>query len=261
MNEESTTNALSLIAQSSNGTAPDMPRREMPTLTRSMDEIERIYRIAAAYSRSNMVAPHYQGGKDSAGHANCFLVITMAEDLGLSHALALQHITPVKGKAAIDGQLAIGLIKKRAPIKGPIKYKIEGEGEDKQCTATVIDRETGEEVSYTLTKKQARQAGWYNSEHSYWHKNEDLMFMYRSATYLARVNYPEVLMGLYTSEEIADMKTAEQEQANSAQSSEIKELLQVEAVEQEEEISSEQEVKDESAESANVVDPSGEVVE
>lgn len=263
INEENTTTALSTIMNGAHEPAPQM--NVVASAAQVEDAIERerkIYDIAAGLSNSSMVPEVYRGKRGSLPYNNAYVAISMGFALGLHPFQALSHIVIVAGKPTLDGQLAIAVANERAPIRGPIRYKEGGKGDEQFCTAWAVDRETGDRVEYTLTIADARKAGWLSKGHSHWNRDPKLMLRYRSATYLIRTNYPNALMGLYTRDEMEDVAQINAERSNSAQVSDIKSKLSIldgpvpEEIREQEEISSEQAVNDESGD-----DPSGEVVE
>ena len=174
-------------------------------LSLSVQTMREIYQIAGAFSMSNLVPEAYRGRKDTVGHANCFVALTMGFELGLPPMQALTHIVVVSGRPAVDGQLAIALANRRAPIVGPIRYDEGGKDDAQYCTAWAIDKATTDRVEYTITIKDVKDAGWWGKTASQWQKIPKLMLRYRSASYLVRSNYPDAILGLSTKEEMDDI--------------------------------------------------------
>lgn len=162
--------------------------------------------LAEIFSRSSMVKEQFRGQKGSPGHANCFLALSMALELDIPWMAALTQLYVVRGNIGIPGQMLIALANRRAPIKGRIRYKEEGEGDDLTVTAYVTDRETEEEVSYSLSLAEAKAAG---AKGDGWENQPKLRLRYRAATYLIRTTYPEVLLGLYGSDELEELSGAQ----------------------------------------------------
>lgn len=221
IDEEKTNNALAKVGGE---IWPSEERMERPTNKPMMLNVElmrEVYQIATIFSSSDLVPAAYRGGDKSVGRANCFAALTMGFELGIAPMQALSHIVVVNGRPAIDGQLAISLANKRAPIKGGIRYDEGGENEAQFCTAWTIDRETGERKEYTISMADAAKAGWLNKSHSHWSKDPRLMLRYRSASYLVRTYYPESVMGLHTIDELQDAESAKVE----ARTDDIKQRL------------------------------------
>lgn len=168
----------------------------------NLEKMKLVSMMAELFSKSSMVKEQFRGPKGSPGHANCFLALSMALELDIPWMTALTQIYCHKGNVGFPGQMLIALANKRAPIKGPIKYREKGKGEELEVTAYAIDRETGEEVSYPLSLKEARDAGATWGTKGQWKDNARLRLRYRAATYLIRSNYPDAIFGLYSTDEL-----------------------------------------------------------
>lgn len=203
--QTATSTALQAIGIN-NGLARSEPK---PPVMLNVELMREIYQIATIFSASNLVPECYRGGDKSVGRANCFVALSMGFELGIAPMQALTHITVVNGRPGIDGQLAVALANKRAPIKGGIRYEEGGKGDDQFCTAYSIDAESGERREYTLTIADAKTAGWFNKSHSHWTKDPKLMLRYRSAKYLVNTNWPDALMGMHTVDELEDAVAAQ----------------------------------------------------
>jgi hypothetical protein len=199
MSEEKTVEALEVVEQ------PVAPAPAVIGNNRySMDRLQALAKFANTLGKSD-----YTSDKNK-GH-NALAAILLGDELGINPVQALCHIHVIAGKPNIDAQLAISLANRRAPIKGPIRYEETGEGDKLQCTAWAIDKATGEKVSYPMSIQDAKDAGWYGKSGSMWQKIPKLMLRYRSATYLIRSHYPEVMMGVYTRDEVEDIQAVQVE--------------------------------------------------
>lgn len=99
---------------------------------------------------------------------------------------------------SFEGQLVNAMVNMSAPVKGRLKYAYEGEGPTRQCTVTGIDRETGDEITYTTPKLQAIPI----KNSPLWKGDPDQQLGYYAARSWARRHFPELLLGVYTREEI-----------------------------------------------------------
>ena len=180
--------------------------------------LQMVSHLAQMFARSSLVPEQFRGAKGSAGHANCFLALSMALELDIPWMSAITQLYVVRGRVGIPGQMLIALANRRAPIKGSIRYREKGEGDDLSVTAFVVDRNTNEEASYRLTLSEAKAAG---ASGPGWDSQPKLRLRYRAATYLVRTHYPEVMMGLYDVDEIKDLEKDEVSVA------EVKEKLQI----------------------------------
>lgn len=161
-----------------------------------------LWRVAATFSKSDMIPAHYQGKPE-----NCLIAMQMATRLNVDPFMFMQNTYIVHGRPGMEAKLATALINMRGPFDGPIQYKFEGEGSDKACTAYAVHKRTRETCSATVTWKMVEAEGWNKKQGSKWLTMPDLMFQYRSAMFLGRLYAPECLMGMQTVDELQDIGT------------------------------------------------------
>lgn len=168
-----------------------------------------LWRLATMYSRSSIVPDHYQGKPE-----NCLIALQMAQRCKVDPFAFMQSSYMVHGKPGLEGKLAIAMLNSSGKIVGRIRYEFAGEGEKRSCTAIVKDKETGEDIRMTITWAMVLAEGWNlpkgkgeYKQPSKWTTIPDQMFRYRSATFLIRAHYPEVLMGLRTTDELEEEET------------------------------------------------------
>lgn len=99
---------------------------------------------------------------------------------------------------SFEGQLVNAMVNQSAPVRGRLKYTYEGEGPERTCTVTGIDRETGDTIEYT--SPPIKSIPIKNSP--LWKADPDQQLGYYSARSWARRHFPELLLGVYTREEI-----------------------------------------------------------
>lgn len=101
---------------------------------------------------------------------------------------------------SFEGQLVNAMVNQSAPVRGRLRYTYEGEGPTRKCTVVGIDRETGEEITYT--SPMLKDIKIQNSP--LWKADPDQQLGYYSARSWARRHFPELLLGVYTREEIEE---------------------------------------------------------
>lgn len=101
---------------------------------------------------------------------------------------------------SFEGQLVNAMVNMSAPVRGRLRYTYQGEGQDRTCTVVGIDRETGEEITYT--SPPVKSIPVKNSP--LWKADPDQQLGYFSARAWARRHFPELLLGVYTREEIEE---------------------------------------------------------
>lgn len=167
-----------------------------------------IYRIARIFSGSDLVPDHFKGKVD-----NCFIAIQMAMRCKVDPFAFLQKCYLVHGRPGIESQLAIAMANTSGIFGRRISFTMIGDkGKDSWgCRASTTIKETGEEISETVDLKIAKDMGWWTKldrngkDISLWPKMTDLMLKYRSAMWLIRTNAPEILMGIYSVDELKDL--------------------------------------------------------
>lgn len=168
------------------------------------NRFEHLWRIATAFSKSELVPTAFQNKPE-----NCFVALQAALRLEVDPFMFLQSCYVVHGKPGIEAKLAIALLHKSGRIRGTIFYDMAGEGMKRQCTARAVDAATGEIIEQTITMDDAKKEGWIDKTGSKWKTIPDLMLKYRSAAWLIRLHYPDVIMGMQTKEEVEDTCTVD----------------------------------------------------
>jgi hypothetical protein len=189
--------------------------------TVAVQSLEGLKRLAWMFSESDIIRDCYRASKNEVLNrqhaANCAVACRAALTLGVDPLMFLQHtyVVPKGGAIAIDGQIAIAVMNNSPTIKGRIRFTFSGEGDSRNCQAAATDADTGEIYTYTVTWKDVVLNGWNREKKlrdgsgslpSQWTTQPNLMFRYRSALYLARTSFPDLLMGMRTIDEDEDMQ-------------------------------------------------------
>jgi hypothetical protein len=164
---------------------------------------EHLWRIATSFANSSLVPDVFKGKKD-----DCFIATQLAVRLGVDPFALMQSLYIVHGKPAFEAKLSIALLHGSGKIRGPIRYRFDGDGDDYGCTAIVTDDHTGDEIEGPkVTREMVVAEGWdkpKKSQISKWVTMPELMFRYRAASFLVRTHYPDVTLGVQTREELED---------------------------------------------------------
>jgi len=160
--------------------------------------------------------PDYTKGKTAA----VMMVLLQGHQLNLPPLTALQHVIPVNGLLSIKGDAAKTLIFNSGKLE-PATWKeaVTGSiaGGDYECTMTARRSDTKEIMSRSFGIVHAKRAGLWVDEakvrgndgwkyqKSAWYKYPERMMAYRALGFLARDLFPDVLSGIYTTEEAIDM--------------------------------------------------------
>lgn len=160
--------------------------------------------------------PDFSKGKVAA----VVVVLIQAHQLQLPPLTALQHIVPVNGLLSIKGDLAKSMIFNSGKLKAD-SWKEEEFGsidsEDYIVKITATRSDNGQTLTRSFSVAQAKRAGlWVTTQQiggsdgwkyksSSWYKYPARMINYRALGFLARDLFPDVMAGIYTTEEAADI--------------------------------------------------------
>lgn len=101
---------------------------------------------------------------------------------------------------AYEAQLVVSMINAGAPTKGKLRYEFRGEGTSRSCKVTGVDAESGDLLVYE--SPPVSQIHPKNSP--LWKSDPDQQLSYYSARNWCRRHYPQVLLGVYSREEVEE---------------------------------------------------------
>lgn len=178
----------------------------------SMDDV---YALAQMMCKGGVTVPECFHGKPGA----CAGVIMQAVEWGMNPYSLANVAYVVSGKIGYEAKMFATLVNTRAPMQRRLRYEFTGElryngGEtitkagqkrglptgDMQCTVTgwLI----GEDEPFIYTSPPIGEIQPKNS--SMWNQDPRRQLMYYSARAWARLYVPEIIMGVYTSDELLD---------------------------------------------------------
>lgn len=129
----------------------------------------------------------------------CLGVVIQAVEWGMSPYAVANKSYLVNDQLAYESQLVQAVILRRAPIKGRIKFRFEGEGDQRVCFASALTLD-GDVVEYESPK--FGRIGPKNSP--LWKNDPDQQHAYYSGRGLCRRHFPDVLLGIYDREEMEE---------------------------------------------------------
>ena len=181
------------------------------TSTNMFDLMGKAYKFACIMAKSDIVPSHYRGKPE-----NTFIAVQTAYRMNLDPMQVMQNTFVVSGKLGMVSAFAISLANQSGLFDSGIRYRIEGCGEDLKVTAYANLKKGGEEISYTITMREAVAEGW--TKNPKYRTLPELMLRYRAATLLIRTHAPEVLNGMHMVEEIEDAVIATKDVTPKSQS-------------------------------------------
>lgn len=133
----------------------------------------------------------------------CLAVVIQASEWQMSPYSVANKSYSVNDRLAYEAQLVAAVILRRAPIKGRIKYAYEGDGEKRVCTVTVTCTD-GEVVEH-----RSPMFGNITPKNSpLWKADADQQLGYHTVRSMCRRHFPDVLLGVYTMDELQDTPQA-----------------------------------------------------
>lgn len=127
----------------------------------------------------------------------CMAVTIQAVEWRLSPYAVANKSYSVNDRLAYESQLIQAVVLQRAPIKGRFQVDFSGEAERRNCTVTATLKDGGE-VNYT-----SPEIGRILVKNSpLWKGDPDQQLFYYSGRALCRRHFPDVLLGIYTPEEL-----------------------------------------------------------
>jgi hypothetical protein len=187
---------------------PTPSRDQLPaTLPDNVEEVfssrsgfELAQRIARALSESSLVPNEYRSNIP-----NCLIAVEMAARLRASPVQVMQSLDVIHGRPAWRSQFIIAAVNSCGKFS-PLRFQLDGEGMTRSCTASAIELKTGEVIEGpAVTMQMAKAEGWLDRQGSKWRTLPELMLRYRAAAFFGRLYAPEILLGMQTAEEAADV--------------------------------------------------------
>lgn len=165
----------------------------------SAGAFELAQRMSKALASSNIVPQAYQNNV-----GNCMIALEMATRLNASPLMVMQNLHVINGRPAWGSQYIIAMINQSKKYKTELQFEITGEGDARSCTAYVLDKNDHRVEGPTISIQMAKDEGWYGKNGSKWKTMPDVMLRYRAAAFFGRLNCPEMIMGIYTSDEVVE---------------------------------------------------------
>lgn len=156
--------------------------------------------MAKALAESTIVPQSYQKNA-----SNCLIAIEQAQRLKVSPMMVMQNLYVIQGRPSWSSSFLIAAINNSHIYDTELQFE---ETKDKtgnpySCLAYAL--KNGRRVEgMEITMEMAKAEGWLNKNGSKWKTMPQLMLRYRAASFFARLNCPEITLGLYTKDEIID---------------------------------------------------------
>lgn len=132
------------------------------------------------------------------------IALEMANRIGASPLMVMQNLNIIQGRPSWSSQFIISALNSCKRFT-PLRFKMEGEGDEYGCTAWAKDHSGEILEGPKVTWKMAKDEGWSTKGGSKWKTMPELMFRYRAAAFFGRLYAPDVLMGMGSADESEDI--------------------------------------------------------
>ncbi len=113
---------------------------ELSITTAETAAFELVQRQAKMLASSTLVPKEFQNNM-----ANCAIGLNIAKRLGADPFMVLQNIDVIHGRPSFRATFLIAMVNASGRFS-PIKFKLEGDGQDRTCYAYATDKASGETV-------------------------------------------------------------------------------------------------------------------
>jgi hypothetical protein len=129
----------------------------------------------------------------------CLAVAIQSSEWQMSPFAVARKTYVVNDQIAFEAQLVNAVILRRAPIKGRFKIAYSGEAQSRKCkvSATLLDGDSVEYESPAFSAIPVKNS-------PLWKGDPDQQLFYYSSRAMCRRHFPDVLLGIYTPDELAD---------------------------------------------------------
>lgn len=169
----------------------------VPTMWNDPKKLASAYKAAQYLASSELVPEQTYRNKPQ----NCLAALDLANRMNLAPLLVMQNLYIVKGKPGWSGQFCVAAINGCGRFT-PLDFVWDEEGGCYAQATRIADNHlcVGTKITWAMVKAE----GWYDKSGSKWKTMPQQMFQYRAAAFFARTFCPDILMGIYTADELRD---------------------------------------------------------
>ena len=143
------------------------------------------------------VRPHFRGNPGA-----CAAITMQAMRWNMDPFAVANKSYAVSDQIAYESQLIAAVVNTRAPLRNRLRSRYEGEGQNRRCTVsgTLLDEDEPREV-------KSPPLGQITPKNSpLWKNDPDQQLFYYTVRLWARRETPEILLGVYDREELAEAR-------------------------------------------------------
>lgn len=162
------------------------------------DDMAKIRQVAVVMCNSGTAVPAHLRGPERLG--TCISVATIASRFGFDPFLLASKSYVVNDKLAFESQVIHAIIEQSGFMSRRLRHRYIGENETLQCEVTGWLK--GEEEPFVFMSPKLKDITTKNSP--LWKSKPALQLFYNATRDWARMYLPEVVMGLYSNDELED---------------------------------------------------------
>jgi exonuclease I len=165
----------------------------------SSDSFTLAFQMAKGLSQSTIVPQQFQNNP-----SNCLIAIEQAQRLNMSPMQVMQNLYVIQGRPSWSSSFLIAMINSSHIFDIELQYE-EEEKDGKPYSCLVWTEKDGRRINgMKVTMDMADKEGWTKKNGSKWNTLPALMLRYRAVSFFARLQCPEISLGMYTQEEMYD---------------------------------------------------------
>jgi hypothetical protein len=165
-----------------------------------------VMEFAKLMSVSGVAVPHHLRGNPGA----CLAIAIQALEWRMSPFAVANKSYMANDRIAYESQLIHALVEARAPLKGRLRYKITGEGDERRCTVwgtfrnELSPHEYESETLAKLRDARGRNDRGQVKGSPLWENQPETQLFYSASRTWARMFCPDVILGIYAVDELPD---------------------------------------------------------
>lgn len=166
----------------------------------SAEKWELATKMAASLAKSTIVPKEFQNNAN-----NALIAIEMASRLRTSPLMVMQHLYVVYGRPSWSAQYVIAMINGSGKYDMELQFEevADKNGKPYSCVCWT-EKDSRKVTGPVVTMDLAKAEGWYDKNGSKWKTMPQMMLRYRAASFFGRMNCPDLMMGMYTREEVEE---------------------------------------------------------
>lgn len=171
----------------------------------SSDTFKLATQMAKGLACSTIVPQQFQRNE-----ANCLIALEYANRLNISPMMVMQNLHVIQGRPSFSSSFLIAMINASGKYDIELQFDVKKDKDGKPLSCICWTEKDGRRVEgITVDMEMAKKEGWLGKSGSKWQTIPEVMLRYRSASFFARLNCPELALGLYTREELLESDFSE----------------------------------------------------